>query len=57
MIAATADGVVVGLRWRESVSGPQQEMFQVLRLQAGKVIDMQDHPNRRAALKAVGAPG
>ncbi len=36
--AAAGDGVVVGLRWRESTSGTQQEMFQVLRLEAGKVV-------------------
>jgi len=57
VIAATGDGVVVGLRWREAASSPQREMFQVLRLRAGRVVDMEDHSNRRTALKAVGAPG
>jgi len=29
----------------------------VLRLRDGRMADMQDHPNRQAALKAAGAPG
>jgi len=57
VIAATGDGVVVGLRWRGSASSTPRELFQVLRLRAGKVVDMEDHPDRQAALKAVGAPG
>ncbi|HEX3394349.1 MAG TPA: hypothetical protein VHS52_07460 [Acidimicrobiales bacterium] len=55
-MAATAEGVVVRLRWREPESTTTNEMFQVLRLRDGRVVDMADHPNRRTAMKAIGAP-
>jgi len=55
VIASTDKGVVVGLSWREAPSSTQREMFQVLRLRAGQVVDMADHLDRRAAMKAVGA--
>jgi hypothetical protein len=55
VIGATNAGVVVGLRWRETSPPATRELFQVLRLRGGKVVDMQDHADRRAALKAVGA--
>jgi len=54
-VAATADGVVMRLRWREAESTTTDQMFQVLRLRDGRVVDMSDHPDRRAAMRAVGA--
>ncbi len=53
---ATGDGVVVGLWWRGAPEMAQNEMFQVLRFRAGRVVDMQDYRNRAAALRAVNAP-
>jgi len=55
VIAATTKGIVVELQWRESTSTASRELFQVLRLRASKVFDMEDHRDRQAALKAVGA--
>lgn len=55
VITATGTGVVVALRWRQSMSSAPSELFQVLRVRGGKVVDMQDHATRRSALKAVGA--
>jgi hypothetical protein len=63
VIAATDGGVVVGLQWREpseasEAHGPAgRELFQVLRLRDGMVVDMEDHVDRRKALLAVSAPG
>ena len=54
-IAYTDKGVLVCLRWRESTSGADHELFQVLRFREGRVVDMADHLDRRAALKWVDA--
>jgi len=56
VIAATGTGVVVGLMWREQDEPAARELFQVLRLRQGMVFDMEDHADRRRALRAVGAP-
>ncbi|MDQ2827364.1 MAG: hypothetical protein M3Y04_10475 [Actinomycetota bacterium] len=56
MIAATDEGVVVCLRWLEPASTAPHELFQVMRMREGRVVDIQDHAHRKAALKAVGAP-
>jgi hypothetical protein len=56
VIAATEDGVVVSLRWRDARSPKPHQLFQVLRVRDGRIIDIQDHGERRRALKAVGAP-
>ena len=48
--------MVVGLTWTEQDGPPGRELFQVLRLQDGMVVDMEDHSDRRRALRAVGAP-
>lgn len=56
MIAATDEGVVVSLRWREPASTGPHELFQVMRMREGRVVDIQDHAHRKAALKALGAP-
>ena len=50
VIAANAACVVVRLGWIDPVRSRPVEMFQVLRLRDGKVVDMQDHDRRRAAL-------
>ncbi|HYX44704.1 MAG TPA: hypothetical protein VE760_06640 [Acidimicrobiales bacterium] len=42
------------MRWRHGTSGTESEMFQVLRLRDGRIIDMQDHRDRRRALKSLG---
>ncbi len=55
VIAETADGVVVELRWRERERATDVELYQVLRLQDGKIVDMQDFERRRAALRAAAA--
>jgi hypothetical protein len=55
VIGATGSGVVVGIRWRETDPPADRQLYQVLRLRDGRVVDMQDHPSRGAALKAVGA--
>lgn len=55
MLAETADSVVVGLQWREPDRPAVTELFQVLRLRDGKVVDMEDFERRGRALKAVGA--
>lgn len=55
VIASTSAGVAVGLQWREASTPAMCELFQVLRLRDGLVVDMQDHADRRSALKAVGA--
>jgi len=54
VIASTAHDVVVRLRWRSSGSSSDVELFQVLRLREGKIVDMQDHEDRSKALKALG---
>jgi hypothetical protein len=55
VIASTDEGVVVRLGWRKSTSGTAHEMFQVLRLREGRVVDMGDHSDRRAAPKIIDA--
>jgi len=44
------------LRWREPASTTTNEMFQVLRLRDGRVVDMADYTDRKGAMRAVGAP-
>jgi hypothetical protein len=56
VVAETAEGVVVDLQWREPASTTNKQLFQVLRLCNGRVVDMADFPNRGAAMKALGAP-
>jgi len=55
VVAETGAGVVVGVRWRQLDSPKPMELFQVLQLRDGKVVDMQDHDDRRSACKAIGA--
>jgi len=57
VIAAGSLGVVVRLGWTDAARSAPVEMFQVLRMRDGKVVDMQDYDQRRAALKGAGAPG
>lgn len=57
VIAETPAGVVMGLTWRVTERREQMELFQVLRLRSGKIVDMQDHRSRGAALRSVGVPG
>ncbi len=57
VIAANVTGVVVRLGWTDAARGTPVEMFQVLRMRDGQVVDMQDYDQRRTALKGVGAPG
>ncbi len=52
VIADALDGVVVALRWREPDVPNAFELFQVLRLRDGKIVDMQDFERRQAAMKA-----
>lgn len=56
VIAANAVGVVVRLGWTDAARGTSVEMFQVLQMRDGQVVDMQDYEQRRPALKAVRAP-
>ena len=56
VIAANAAGVVVQLGWTDAARGASVEMFQVLRMRDGQVVDMQDYEQRRPALKGVRAP-
>lgn len=56
VIVADAAGVVVRLGWTDAVRGTSVDMFQVLRMHDGQVVDMQDYEQRRPALKAVRAP-
>ncbi|MDQ6727423.1 MAG: hypothetical protein M3066_14830 [Actinomycetota bacterium] len=56
VLAATEEGVVVKLRWREPSSLKVHELFQVLRMREGRIVDIQDHAHRKTALKAVRAP-
>ncbi len=56
VLIATEEGVVVILRWREPTSSKVHELFQVLRMRDGRVVDIQDHAHRKTALKAVRAP-
>jgi ketosteroid isomerase-like protein len=46
---------VVGLGWREPNVPERNQLFQVLRFRDGRVVDMEDFPDRSRALKAVGA--
>jgi hypothetical protein len=55
VLAVTDAGVVVGLRWRAPDRDEAIEMFQVLRLRDGRIVDIEDHDRRRPALSAVGA--
>ncbi|MFN2609131.1 MAG: hypothetical protein ABR511_14775 [Acidimicrobiales bacterium] len=57
MIADTPGGVAVALQWREPGADGCRELFQVLRLRDGRVVDIQDVARRGAALALVGAPG
>ena len=54
VIASTGHAALVGLRWRDSGSSAEVELYQVLRLQKGKIVDMEDHAHRRRALQALG---
>ncbi len=54
VVAQTDAGLVVGLQWRRP--DRSAELFQVLRLRGGKIVDMQDCRDRLEALKAIGAP-
>lgn len=54
VVAAAGDRVVVALRWREAAQpSDEQELFQVLIFRHGRIVAMQDHRQRRAALRAV----
>ena len=55
VIAATSAGVVVGLQWRRWDRPGACELFQVLRLRDGRIVDMQDHRGQKEALRAIGA--
>ena len=55
MIAATNAGVVVGLQWRDSDGRETTELFQVVRLREGKIVDMDDYRDRHKALSALTA--
>ena len=52
LIAANAIRLVVRLGWTDAARGTPAEIFQVLRMRDGRVVDMQDYNQRRAALKA-----
>ena len=56
LVAQTDAGLVVGLQWRR-LDRPHTaaELFQVLRLRDGKIVDMQDCRDGLDALKAIGA--
>ncbi len=53
VVAARGSRLVVEWCWRQGTSGTESEVFQVLRLRDGKIVDMQDHADRRRALKAL----
>jgi hypothetical protein len=55
VIAATNAGVVVGLQWRDSDGRETTELFQVVRLREGKIVDMEDYRDRHKALNALTA--
>ncbi len=55
VVAQTDAGLVVGLQWRRPERRDAAELFQVLRLRDGKIVDMQDCSDRLEALKAIGA--
>lgn len=55
VLAEGPGGVVVGLRWQEAGRPKAIELFQVLRLRDGKVVDMEDFDRRHWAFKAAGA--
>ncbi|MFN2506609.1 MAG: hypothetical protein ABR540_20760 [Acidimicrobiales bacterium] len=55
VVAQTDAGLVVGLQWRRRDRRDAAELFQVLRLRDGKIVDMQDCRDRLEALKAIGA--
>jgi hypothetical protein len=55
VIASSETGVVVSLSWRTPPAPELLHQFQALRLRDGKIFDMQDHRDRRAALRAVQA--
>ena len=57
VIAANAAGLVVRLGWTDAARRTPIEVFQVLRMRDGRVVDMQDYNQRGAALKGVGTPG
>ncbi len=45
----------MGLQWRRPDGRDTAELFQVLRVRDGKIVDMQDCRDRLEALKAIGA--
>jgi hypothetical protein len=55
VVAQTDAGLVVGLQWRRRDRRDTSELFQVLRLRDGKIVDMQDCRDRLEALKVIGA--
>ena len=55
VVAEVAGVVAVELRWREPDRAKLIELFQVVRLSEGRVVDIQDFERRAAALRAVGA--
>ena len=55
VVAQTDAGLVVGLQWRRPDRPGTAELFHVLRLRDGKIVDMQDCRDRLEALKAIGA--
>jgi hypothetical protein len=55
LVAQTDAGLVVGLQWRRPDGRDTAELFQVLRVRDGKIVDMQDCRDRLEALKAIGA--
>ena len=52
VVAYRGERVVVGLEWRESTDGEPMSMFQVLTFRNDKIVDMQDSPTRRDALRS-----
>ena len=56
VIGARSGRVAVRLQWREEPAPlDRRELFQVLTLQGGKIVTMQDYRDRRRALKALAA--
>jgi hypothetical protein len=54
VVGAGQDAVVVRLRWRPAGGPEDAELFQVLRLRDGLVVDMQDHRDGPGALRDAG---
>ncbi|HVE46754.1 MAG TPA: hypothetical protein VNA57_08420 [Acidimicrobiales bacterium] len=53
MIMKTGAGVLVAMRWQEPASSGSSEIFQVLRLRDGSIVDIQDHEDRKRAVTAL----